>query len=254
MTQRKGGLTLLLVKDDADRPREFRFSPRWAGVLKFLAPAVLGALLVMAGSWFWLASEAVRARRLDRQVAELSADRTRMLGLLDQLSRVERQYENLRRLFGARADPDPSDLWLPPPGGRRSSQSSEGRQDVPDSWPLTARGFITQGVLDGGGGDHPGVDIAVPSDSYIRAAGGGVVSFVGDDPTYGFFVRVDHGNGYETLYAHASMTLVRVGSEIEKNEVIALSGSTGRSTAPHLHFEVTLNGAPVDPLTLISQP
>lgn len=254
MTPKRGGVTLLVVKDEAERPREFRLSPRRVGVLRWLVPAVTGGLLVMAGSWFWLASEAVRAHRMDDQVAELSAERTRVLALVQQLETVERQYNNLRFLFGSDVDPDPSDLWLPPPGGRRSRTSPEGEQAVPDSWPLTERGFVTQGLLEGGGGEHPGVDIAVPSDSYIRAAGAGVVSSVGEDPTYGFFVRIDHGNGYETLYAHASMTLVEAGAAIERNEVIALSGSTGRSTAPHLHFEVTLDGAPVDPLTLIGPP
>lgn len=254
MTRRQGGLTLLLIKDGAEKPRELRITPRWLRVLRWLVPAACGSLLVMAGSWFWLASEAVRARRMDDQVAVLSAERTRILALVEQLNRVEAQYDNLRRLFGSDIEPGASDLWLPPPGGRRSRNSPEGQQAIPDSWPLTARGFVTQGLLDGGGGDHPGLDIAIPSDSYIRAAGGGVVSEVGEDPTYGFFVRIDHGNGYGTLYAHASLTLVEVGSPIEKNEVIALSGSTGRSTAPHLHFEVTLNGAPVDPLTLIVQP
>lgn len=254
MTRRKGGLTLLLVKDDAERPRELHLSPGWVGVLRWLVPAVGGVILLMAASWFWLASEAARARRMDEQVAELSAERTRMLALVQQLDQVERQYNRLRLLFGSEANSSPSDLWLPPPGGRSSRSSFEGGQAIPDSWPLTGRGFVTQGLLEGGGGEHPGVDIAVPSDSYIRAAGGGVVSSVGEDSIYGLFVRIDHKNGFETLYAHASMILVGIGSAIEKNEVIALSGSTGRSTAPHLHFEITRNGAPVDPLTLISQP
>jgi murein DD-endopeptidase MepM/ murein hydrolase activator NlpD len=94
----------------------------------------------------------------------------------------------------------------------------------------------------------------VPADSYIRAAGGGVVVGAGDDPVYGRFVTLDHGGGYRTLYAHASETLVEVGQEVRRNEVIALSGSTGRSTAPHLHFEILLNGEAVDPLTMVRQP
>jgi murein DD-endopeptidase MepM/ murein hydrolase activator NlpD len=67
-------------------------------------------------------------------------------------------------------------------------------------------------------------------------------------------VRIDHENGYETLYAHASDTSVELGEEVRKNEVIALSGSTGISTAPHLHFEILLEGEPFDPLELVQQP
>ena len=77
---------------------------------------------------------------------------------------------------------------------------------------------------------------------------------VGEDPTYGKYVRIDHANGYETLYAHASHTSVELGEDVRKNEVIALSGSTGKSTAPHLHFEILFEGERVDPLELVEQP
>ena len=82
----------------------------------------------------------------------------------------------------------------------------------------------------------------------------GRVSDVGEDVTYGRYVRLDHQNGYETLYAHASVTAVAPGEEVRKNEVIAISGSSGRSTAPHLHFEIFFEGVRVDPLELVQQP
>jgi murein DD-endopeptidase MepM/ murein hydrolase activator NlpD len=67
-------------------------------------------------------------------------------------------------------------------------------------------------------------------------------------------VVVEHGGGYETVYAHASMILVGRGQVVRRGEVIALSGSTGRSTAAHLHFEILLDGRPVDPLSMVEQP
>ena len=113
---------------------------------------------------------------------------------------------------------------------------------------------MTQNLLEGGDGEHPGLDIAVPSQSYIRAAGAGTIEEAGTDPVYGNFVTVDHGEGYLTLYAHASEILVQAGQRVRRNEVIALTGSTGRSTAPHLHFEIRLDGETVDPLTLVDPP
>jgi murein DD-endopeptidase MepM/ murein hydrolase activator NlpD len=98
------------------------------------------------------------------------------------------------------------------------------------------------------------LDVAVPADTYVRAAGAGVVVDVGEDLVYGRFVSLDHGGGYRSLYGHASETLVELGQRVRRNEVIALSGSTGRSTAPHLHFEILLNGEPLDPLTMVRQP
>jgi murein DD-endopeptidase MepM/ murein hydrolase activator NlpD len=108
--------------------------------------------------------------------------------------------------------------------------------------------------MEAGGGQHSGVDIAVPTDAYVRAAGPGTVVDVGEDRVYGRFIILDHVAGYRTLYAHASTTFVERGQRVRRDEIIALTGSTGRSTAPHLHFEVLMNGDPVDPLTLVDQP
>jgi murein DD-endopeptidase MepM/ murein hydrolase activator NlpD len=76
----------------------------------------------------------------------------------------------------------------------------------------------------------------------------------GTDDVYGNYILIDHGDGLESMYGHASRLFVRAGDRVERNEVIALSGSTGRSTAPHLHFEVRKDGEPVDPLTYVTQP
>lgn len=125
---------------------------------------------------------------------------------------------------------------------------------VPASWPLTERGFITQPLVERSSEPHQGLDIAVPADSYIRAAGAGTVREAGRDPVYGRFLTLEHDDGYRTLYAHASAILVEEGQRVQRNEVIGLTGSTGRSTAPHLHFEVLRNGEAVDPLSMVNQP
>ena len=120
--------------------------------------------------------------------------------------------------------------------------------------PLTEKGVVTQGLLRGAQGEHPGLDIAVQTDSYIRAAGGGRVVEVGTDEVYGLFVVLDHGEGYTTVYAHTSAQMVEQGQQVREREVIALSGSSGQSTAPHLHFEILLDGSAIDPLTMVEQP
>jgi murein DD-endopeptidase MepM/ murein hydrolase activator NlpD len=74
---------------------------------------------------------------------------------------------------------------------------------------------------------------------------------VNDD--YGMFVRVRHPGGYETMYGHASRLLVRDGDDVAAGQVIALSGNTGRSTAPHLHFEVRRDGRSIDPLAVVKE-
>jgi len=254
-------LTVMFVPDGGQEGRTLRFSYRALRVLAGVASLAALGLTLVAGSWWYLAARASRVTDLEHQVRTLEAEQARVQDLGRQMEGIERQYAHIRSLFGAAAPAAPSDVWLPPgtgagsgAAGRPAGTQESATASVPNSWPLTERGFVTQGLLDGDEGDHTGVDIAIPTDSYIRAAGAGTVVDVGEDPLYGRFVILDHGDGYTTLYGHASLNLVSRGQQVRQDEIIALSGSTGRSTAPHLHFEILKDGEAVDPLTLVHQP
>lgn len=99
---------------------------------------------------------------------------------------------------------------------------------------------------------HTGVDIAVPLGTPIASAAEGVVAFAGRKGGYGNVVIVEHGDGRQTFYAHADKLLVTEGQRVAAGEEIAKSGSTGKSTGPHLHFEVRENGRPIDPLKFLA--
>lgn len=94
---------------------------------------------------------------------------------------------------------------------------------------------------------HKGVDIAVAYGSDVRCAAAGTVIFAGNKGGYGNCVIVSHGNGLATLYAHLSEILVRTNDVVKVNQVVAKSGNSGRSTGPHLHYEVHRNNTPVNP-------
>jgi murein DD-endopeptidase MepM/ murein hydrolase activator NlpD len=94
---------------------------------------------------------------------------------------------------------------------------------------------------------HPGVDLAEAYGAEIHAAAAGRVAHAGPAGGYGNMVEIDHGNGLATRYAHMSETLVEEGQEVDKGAVLGRLGSTGRSTGPHLHYEVRVDGEPVDP-------
>lgn len=94
---------------------------------------------------------------------------------------------------------------------------------------------------------HTGMDLAVPTGTPIRAALPGTVTVSQYNSSYGYYVMIDHGSGLSTLYGHNSQLLAQVWQTVEAGDVIALSGSTGRSTGPHLHFEVRVNGERTDP-------
>lgn len=99
---------------------------------------------------------------------------------------------------------------------------------------------------------HEGLDFTANAGTAIYAAAGGIVSFAEQTPDYGKIVKIEHGAGLETRYAHASRLLVRNGQRVEKGEKIAEVGSTGRSTGPHLHYEIRLNGNALDPRKYLS--
>jgi len=122
----------------------------------------------------------------------------------------------------------------------------------PAGWP-TDGGWVSSGFgvrsdpFTGRTAFHEGVDIASRFGSVIKAMGGGVVSFAGHKDGYGVTVEINHGNGYTTRYAHCKTVLVRVGDRITKGQDVAQVGSSGRSTGPHLHFEVLRDGKSVNP-------
>lgn len=100
---------------------------------------------------------------------------------------------------------------------------------------------------------HKGVDFAGSAGANVVAVAAGVVTWAGNRTGYGNLVEINHGDGYVTRYAHNQRTLVSVGDTVKRGDPIALMGSTGRSTGPHVHFEVLRNGRQVDPLTFVGR-
>jgi murein DD-endopeptidase MepM/ murein hydrolase activator NlpD len=96
---------------------------------------------------------------------------------------------------------------------------------------------------------HTGIDIAAPYGAPIVASADGVVLFVGWYGGYGNTVILDHGSSYSTLYAHCSAILVSQGQDVARGQAIARVGATGYATGPHLHFEIRVNGVPVNPMS-----
>ena len=131
-------------------------------------------------------------------------------------------------------------------GRKALPQSATGVFGLP-----TTSGKLTSNFGSRWGRNHNGVDISVPSGSSVYASDGGVVTYSGWMSGYGNYIVIDHQNGYQTAYGHNSQNLVSVGQRVAKGEKIALSGSTGNSTGPHLHFEVKKNGVYQNPLSYV---
>jgi len=132
------------------------------------------------------------------------------------------------------------------------------RQIVPGGRPVT-QGWISSyfgqrtDPFNGRSAFHRGVDFAGPAGSQVVSVASGVVTYSKERFGYGKTVEINHGNGYVTRYAHNQRVLVAVGDTVQKGQPIALIGSTGRSTGPHLHFEVLKQGRAVDPMSFVRQ-
>ena len=115
-------------------------------------------------------------------------------------------------------------------------------------WPLAQRGVISSRFGKRWGNIHEGIDIAIETGTEVLAAECGTVSYISENAGgYGKYIKIDHGNNLETAYAHLDMIEVKKGQAVRAGERIALSGNTGRSTGPHLHFEIVQSGNQIDP-------
>ncbi len=129
---------------------------------------------------------------------------------------------------------------------------------TPSGWPVEG-GWISSGFgvradpFNGHQSVHEGVDIASRMGSPVLAVGDGLVTHSGEKSGYGLLVEVTHESGLITRYAHTSAALVKVGDRVRKGQEIALVGSSGSSTGPHLHFEVVRNGSAVNPMRYLQQ-
>ena len=121
--------------------------------------------------------------------------------------------------------------------------------EIPSRQP--APGWVSRGY--DGAEEHHGIDFVGETGTPVQAAALGVVRFAGWDDTFGNLVILDHGNGYTSHYGHNDSLLVETGNLVPRGQTIARLGNTGQSTAPHLHFEVRLDGEPLDPAFLLSR-
>lgn len=119
---------------------------------------------------------------------------------------------------------------------------------TPVSGTITSRYGVSSSIRSS---DHTGLDIAAKSGTDIKVVADGTVTCASYKGSYGNIVKIDHGNGFETWYAHTSKMYVRVGQQVKAGDVIAAVGSTGNSTGPHLHFEIRIDGEHVNPQTYL---
>jgi murein DD-endopeptidase MepM/ murein hydrolase activator NlpD len=255
MTANRRVVTIMIHRDGAVESTTYRIS-LWALRAAAVGGVTVAALiLLMVVLYGPIVKAAARVPFLTREISRLNADNEQVRQLAGRLVEMEARYAQVRAMLGgdvvsqARSSSEALPVAHPLLASRPGRRTAKAGPSAPHRWPLDERGVVTRGQVTEGSADetHPGIDIAVPIGTPIRAAGGGTVTRTGSDSEYGLFVLLTHVDGYQTMYGHASRILVAEGDEVSAGQVVGLSGSTGHSSAPHLHFEIRRDGRSIDP-------
>lgn len=253
-------VTVMVIPHHGGREWGFRVSYR---VLRLVAAGVLAVLVVgfvlnLTSGFIYI--KALRTPYLMQRLARLEEEQKKITKLEAELAQIKEMDAKLRLMMGLDKAPALISPEAPPTGLIPSSGSMESlgistpdikrllaleraqAQDRPTIWPY--HGFVSEEF---NGTDHMGMDISGKQGDPVVAAASGTVAFAGWDTLYGNFIIINHAGGLATAYGHNDRLLVKRGDSVKQGQLIAYLGSTGKSTAPHLHYEIREGSKPVNP-------
>lgn len=255
--------SVIVVPHDHRTTWNFRVSYRMALIFAVLSLVALISWVAFVATYGRIATAANRSLQLGRENERMRAELAQVDSLRVELLRLQALGLQFKGMLGIPLSPQDSALVaslspaakspaIPSPeeeGGVGPREQRLMLDSMPSMWPV--KGYVTKEFSVTGGerspSYHPGMDIAAARNTPVVAAADGVVEASAFDDVYGWMVEVDHGYGIRSVYGHNSRNLVNIGDRVTRGKTIAFVGSTGKSTAPHLHFEVRENGVPVDP-------
>lgn len=257
-------LSIVVVPHDNARTRNYSLSYRLLYTLVTLLTILALVIVLFVATYARVLYTARKARKLEREKQKLLSQVAQIDSLKGEMVRIEAMSIQIKKMLGVELSPADSAVMArlssvvksPAIAGdltNRQEETTEQKQllkAVPSIWPV--RGYVTRKFRTTGGEKsadyHPGIDIAVQRNTPVKACADGVVVTSTWDDTYGYMVVIDHGFGIQTLYGHNARNLVKEGQRVHKGQTIAFVGSSGKSSAPHLHFEMRKNALPVDPM------
>ena len=244
-------VTIMFVPEGTDAGKSFRVR-RY--ILELLAVAfgltIIGIILFFVFYGTMVARTAM-AERLKAENEELRRYRYKVKLLEDNLMQTRDMVNRLTKMAGIdyKFPELPPDSVLLEAASRPEAavlDRSAANPTIPSGMPV--RGFVSRDFIQEGGLYHPGVDISCAIGTPVLATASGVVSFAGVDTAYGNMVIIKHSDSISTVYGHNDTLLVKVGDQVMVGGMIALSGNTGKSTAPHVHYEVRVHDKPINPM------
>ena len=247
---------LMIVPDGVENPFGIKMRSWLFKGLIALCVVVIVGLILFFSFYGKIVVRAAQANRLEQENEELKRYKYKV-SLLEEKMRESREIVNrISSLAGVEVRmpelPPDSVLFASLENAKPAmlDRPVGAGINLPAGLPL--QGYMTRGFSDDSTDYHPGVDIAAEVGTSVLATAAGKVIYAGEDSVYGLTVIIEHDSGLSTVYGHNSELLVEKGKEVLVGGRIALSGNTGRSTAPHLHYEIRENNKPVNPIKYIS--
>ena len=262
-------LSIIIVPHDQAKTRTYNISHRLLMSLIVLTGLFLVVLAFFMATYGRLLFKADAVTHLRAENRMLRLQNTQVDSLKFELLQMQALSIQIKKMVGLDLSPADSLLVAELSEVAQSSAIISGEQQfaadeeeqkrqlraVPTMWPV--EGYVTKEFYTTGGEKsdkyHPGIDIAAAKETSVKACADGVVVTSGWDETYGMIVVIDHGFDIYTLYGHNSRNGVKVGDRVVRGQTIAFVGTSGKSTAPHLHFEVRKKGLPVNPREYLLQ-
>ncbi len=246
-------VTIMLIPDGTEARRGWHVR-RW---ILYSAASVLGAsilgILLFFISYGHRVGRAALADRLQAENEDLQRYKYKVKLLEDNLTQARDVVKRLTKLAGIDYQfpdvPDDSTLLasMDKPGPAVLARPAQKDWALPSGLPV--EGFTSKDFEDKNKDQmHPGVDIACATGTPVLATGSGDVIFAGTDTTYGYMVIIKHNDSLTTVYGHNDRLLVKVGQHVQVGSRIALSGTSGKSTAPNVHYEVRVHNQPINPV------
>lgn len=260
-------ISILIVPDDG-KMRKYVFSERRIKIFIGIIICIVGGIIWFAFQYGNLISKDMKIRVLEARNKELMDKSSKLILFEDEFNVLKSQTTKIANMLGvqyseivalpkkqsdsgevttAAAIPNEQNAGAPvslpdiPSGTPTNKPSITGEKKVPCIYPV--EGVISQKFSS----EHSGVDFAAKFGAEVLSTMDGEIAYAGWDETFGYIVRIKNDNGYMTVYGHLSKFKVEEGNTVRCGDLIGFVGSTGRSSAPHLHYEVLLNGTPQNP-------
>ena len=240
----KKGYSILITPDDSTNSRHYYLGKKSILLLSIVVISVVIIAIIAAFNYTSVYVRAMEVEMLRRRNAQLEKEFAKVEEIREALQIAEANNRKIKVMLGIEKTPEPVEPSITEinPNYSEIQVLTELQENIPSLLPT-----MGQVSRDFGPG-HYGIDIAAPQFSPVIAAASGIVDGTGWDSLYGNYVVVEHNRNYSTFYGHLNSIAVLDGGRVNGGQVIGTVGSTGKSTSPHLHYEVRFRSEPVDPM------